>query len=67
MKIYLVCSTADNWIRGGYGASLIAAKADRTLVSFVEFLKNPKQTFVVDGVPDPYVPKLQEAAPEDPA
>lgn len=51
MRIFLVCSTADNWMTGGYGSSLLAAGHPKLLVSFVEFMKNPNQRFIVDEMP----------------
>ena len=48
MRIFLVCSTQDNWMRGGYGVSLLASGHPKLLVSFVEFMKKPNQRFIVD-------------------
>lgn len=64
MRIYLVCSTADNWMKGGYGASLLAGEASRLLVSFVEFAKDPRQRFIVDEMPKVYQPLEAKAKGE---
>lgn len=56
MKIFLVCSTSKSWLSTGYGASLLAGNADRLLVSFVEFSKNPKQEIDCSSMPRNYNP-----------
>jgi len=65
MRIFLVCSTAKNWMATGYGASLLAGDANRLLVSFVEFTKNPDQQLAVSGMPNPYVPSQGKANPKE--
>ena len=65
MKIFLVCSTADNWMKGGYGVSLLAGGADRLLVSFVEFIKKPDQRFIVPEMPRPAEYRPNVAKPEE--
>lgn len=65
MKIFLVCSTADNWQKGGYGVSLLAAGHPKLLVSFVEFMKNPKQRFIVPEMPSPSEYKPNLVKPEE--
>ena len=39
MKVYLVASALPNWMRTGYGHSLLAAEHPSILVSFAEYLK----------------------------
>lgn len=56
MKIFLVCSTSKSWMNTGYGHSLLAGNADRLLVSFVEFSKDPKQQLAVTTMADSYNP-----------
>jgi hypothetical protein len=66
MKIYLVCSTAKNWMATGYGGALVHGDADRLLVSFVEFVKNPAQQLAVTDMPSPYVPSQKKVLAELP-
>lgn len=55
MKIFLVCSTSKSWMNTGYGHSLLVGDADRLLVSFVEFSKDPNQQLEVTTMTLPYV------------
>lgn len=60
MKIFLVASTANNWMRTGYGASLLAGDCSALLVSFVEFMNKPDQQLAVTGIDgEAYVPPSQ--------
>lgn len=58
MKIFLVCSTGKSWMSTGYGHSLLAGDADRLLVSFVEFSKDPAQQLAVKTMQFPYAPEV---------
>jgi len=58
MKIYLVCSTNKSWMTGGYGQSLLAGDWPHLLVSFVEFVNDPRQRFDGHATGGPYIPNV---------
>lgn len=56
MKIYLVVGASVSWRNSGYMHAVLNGNADRLLVSFVEFSKDPKQQLAVTTMADSYNP-----------
>lgn len=56
MKIFLVVGAADSWHATGYGHAILVGDADRVLVSFVEYVKNPGQSMRLPSPTAPYKP-----------
>lgn len=61
MHVYLVASALPNWMRTGYGHSLLAADKPQILVSFAEYLKLTeveRLTLAVEPMPH-YTPSVE--------
>lgn len=56
MRIFLVAGADQTWHNTGYGASLLAGDANRILVSFVEYIKNPDLRMALKAPEGPYQP-----------
>ncbi len=65
MKIYLVGRPDPSWMRSGYGCCLLEAQIDLVLVSFVQFVIDPKIAMITHDMPTPYVPNIKELPNED--
>ncbi len=60
MKIFLVASTAVNWMNTGYGHSLLQGGHSSLLVSFVEYQKAPEQKMAVTTMAPSYDPAARK-------
>lgn len=58
MKVFLVVGASDSWHASGYGRAILQGDAERVLVSFVEYVKNPQQSMRLPSPQAPYQPKL---------